>query len=1015
MFCEQVWHTVPTTCADMYRETSWCDVHVIWSEELYQLRLREECQDPAADSPYTADPIWVTSGRALPAENVENLTAFPFLAGHNVSVALDWDAGEANDCVFTGWELELRPADGEWFLAEECISSLYEDVNCTVTEGLQSETTYDTRVRSYCLDLLSKGNWTEVLELAGVLSLQYSIAGRRQMRFSMEPQDPWDCAFVAYVGELSEAFRTRIGARPTSLGCACQLLELAQSAYWTGLDLLMSNTTYKAEVCAEAMNTTLTLNPDAVRSVQVVFRSETHARVNFLSGDQPGDCNAEDWLFEYYNESWQFAAFCTRVPGARRVQQCHLELSMLDEEREYWMRVQELCVGGLQAPRVNFTLPAWEAEKDVSNMSNRSNMSEMEEEEDEWWESNYSNYSMENVTMMNMTGHMDMGMNMSENNMSEPNMSEPSMTEMNMSMAEMNASDSNMSEMQQPEMNETPMNESDVGGYAADMNDTDTDENDTDVNDSEMNETDMAEWENSSYENGSNDSQDMQAMSASCSQELLSLLGRVDALAILASAALSEVALQLKVAMEGRGCAVAAAVEGCSRVEPPRVRHVQVVLILGDSPKDPDAFNPQGKLGAAAGLAFAAIASGAPVRALGGTTGLEDVRSLIEDLKQHPLPSAVESQHRWAETLAAALADDAEQLEDSLESWPELLVCRDSTGDTLLHRVASAGALEAACLLIERGADANLRNGDEATAGDLAFRAGRQTVFEALVMHRVSCIRREQEPQEPPLKRQTLEAPDHYLKQDLRYEDKRLLDANSKAVMMGWEEPLMKRHAELLLPAAGLRVANVGFGLGLVDGFLSKRGPSEHHIIEAHKDVLAEMKRRGWHEQPGVFIHEGRWQEIIPKLKSSSLDAIFFDTWSETYEDLRQFQEELPRLLAPGGAFSFFNGMAPYSIAEHAAFCRLAQEDLHSMGLPCDICKIELGGLGDETWHGVAERYWQFDSYYLPLARKASSPSPPTRELSEAAWPWRLWPQFPVSVGDELGKRLPRTEFGLSD
>eukprot|EP00439_Symbiodinium_sp_Y106_P066121 s834_g10.t1 len=98
MFCEQVWHTVPTTCADMYRSGDsgrgayvvrpllTCDVHVIWSEELYQLRLREECQDPAADSPYTADPIWVTSGRALPAENVENLTAYPFLAGLAVVV-----------------------------------------------------------------------------------------------------------------------------------------------------------------------------------------------------------------------------------------------------------------------------------------------------------------------------------------------------------------------------------------------------------------------------------------------------------------------------------------------------------------------------------------------------------------------------------------------------------------------------------------------------------------------------------------------------------------------------------------------------------------------------------------------------------------------------------------------------------------------------------------------------------------------------------------------------------------
>ena len=252
--------------------------------------------------------------------------------------------------------------------------------------------------------------------------------------------------------------------------------------------------------------------------------------------------------------------------------------------------------------------------------------------------------------------------------------------------------------------------------------------------------------------------------------------------------------------------------------------------------------------------------------------------------------------------------------------------------------------------------------------------------------------------------------------QQLRYEEGRLLDADSKAVMMGWEAPLMKHHAELLLPEQQLRICNVGFGLGLVDGYLAEREPSEHHIIEAHRDVLAEMRRRGWHKRKGVVVHEGRWQDIVTQLPGGSLDAIFFDTWSETYEDLRQFQDEVTRLLAPGGRFSFFNGMAPYSITEHATFCRLAQEDLVAMGLPCDICKIELGELGNETWQGVKERYWQFDSYYLPLARKPpqSSQAKDSDCLEGVKGSqWRCWPEFPVRVLDRLGPTLPRAAFGL--
>ena len=41
--------------------------------------------------------------------------------------------------------------------------------------------------------------------------------------------------------------------------------------------------------------------------------------------------------------------------------------------------------------------------------------------------------------------------------------------------------------------------------------------------------------------------------------------------------------------------------------------------------------------------------------------------------------------------------------------------------------------------------------------------------------------------------------------------------------MMGWERPLMERHAELICRRAGARVVNVGFGLGIIDGLIQVR------------------------------------------------------------------------------------------------------------------------------------------------------------------------------------------------
>jgi protein arginine N-methyltransferase 2 len=137
--------------------------------------------------------------------------------------------------------------------------------------------------------------------------------------------------------------------------------------------------------------------------------------------------------------------------------------------------------------------------------------------------------------------------------------------------------------------------------------------------------------------------------------------------------------------------------------------------------------------------------------------------------------------------------------------------------------------------------------------------------------------------------------------------------------MMAWETTLMKRSAELLLPTPNLRVLNIGHGMGIIDGIFQSKSPSSHHIIEAHLDVLKRMREEGWNDKPGVVVHEGRWQDVVPELieKGEMFDAIYFDTFAEEYKALREFfTEYVIGLLDPsggdngdGGRFGFFNGM----------------------------------------------------------------------------------------------------------
>lgn len=151
-----------------------------------------------------------------------------------------------------------------------------------------------------------------------------------------------------------------------------------------------------------------------------------------------------------------------------------------------------------------------------------------------------------------------------------------------------------------------------------------------------------------------------------------------------------------------------------------------------------------------------------------------------------------------------------------------------------------------------------------------------------------------------------------YLKSQLRYKPGILLDESDNAVMMDWETQIMQRHAETLIPRAGLRTMNVGHGMGIVDTAILTHDPAEHHIIEAHPQVHQRLRETGWYDKPNVHIHEGRWQDVLPKLVEQGvvLDAIYYDTFAEDYKALKEFfSEYVIQLLASDGRFGWYNGL----------------------------------------------------------------------------------------------------------
>jgi type IV protein arginine methyltransferase len=136
-----------------------------------------------------------------------------------------------------------------------------------------------------------------------------------------------------------------------------------------------------------------------------------------------------------------------------------------------------------------------------------------------------------------------------------------------------------------------------------------------------------------------------------------------------------------------------------------------------------------------------------------------------------------------------------------------------------------------------------------------------------------------------PVEHEPCTKPD-FLRQRLHYtaDGQALLDADSDGVMMAWEQPLMKAHAQQLMEGIGKRVLNIGFGMGVIDAALQELNPGLHIIVEAHPDVFKRMLELGWDKKPNVRICFGKWQDCLPQLVSEGVvvDGIFYDTVSNS-------------------------------------------------------------------------------------------------------------------------------------
>lgn len=145
-----------------------------------------------------------------------------------------------------------------------------------------------------------------------------------------------------------------------------------------------------------------------------------------------------------------------------------------------------------------------------------------------------------------------------------------------------------------------------------------------------------------------------------------------------------------------------------------------------------------------------------------------------------------------------------------------------------------------------------------------------------------------------------------YIDSSLQYHDGLLTsDSTDFEIMMEWERPLMKRHAELVSRGA---VLEIGFGLGISASYIVNSLPvTSYTLIEIHRDAVKKAQdffRSNKSPLRRVAeIKVGDWYAELPKL--GKFDGVFIDTVFDT--KMRHFGRMIKSHLNPGAVVTMFS------------------------------------------------------------------------------------------------------------
>lgn len=214
-----------------------------------------------------------------------------------------------------------------------------------------------------------------------------------------------------------------------------------------------------------------------------------------------------------------------------------------------------------------------------------------------------------------------------------------------------------------------------------------------------------------------------------------------------------------------------------------------------------------------------------------------------------------------------------------------------------------------------------------------------------------------------------------YLNTELEYTKDSLVTKNNRdGVMMEWEDQIMNLAANTLFSSPSLEtnndatVLNIGFGMGIIDTYIQAKSPKLHYICEAHPDVLAKMRNDGWYDKPNVVILEGRWQDTLNRLLDQGdifFDGIYYDTFSEHYQDMLDLYDTIVGLIKPEGIFSFFNGLGADREICYDVYKKIVEIDVATYGMKCEFTTVDITNILP-NWQNVKRSYYNCNYYYHP-------------------------------------------------